>query len=74
MPRAGTATADTDFTPRTNFLVTIPAGQTTANVVIEVVADDDIEQNEEFGVTITNAQIGGATDPNVTIAEANAID
>jgi hypothetical protein len=69
---AGTAEAGADFTPRTNFLVTIPAGQTTANVVIEVVADDDIETNEEFGVTITDAEIDGAADPSVTIAQANA--
>ncbi|RIK82793.1 MAG: hypothetical protein DCC68_05345 [Planctomycetota bacterium] len=69
----GSATAAVgDYTPLTDFLVTIPAGQTTANVIVEVDADADIEVDEQFGLTITDARIGGATSPSVTIGQANA--
>lgn len=68
----GTASAGSDYTAQTNATVTIPAGQTTANITIPVVADSAIEQDETFGVTISNALLGGVADPSVTIATATS--
>jgi hypothetical protein len=69
---AGTATAGSDFTALDNVLVTIPAGQTTVNVTVEIVADDDVEPNEEFGLVISEALLGGVANPGVTIGQATS--
>jgi hypothetical protein len=70
----GTATvAGTDYTAVTSQLVTIPAGQTMTTVTVNVTADSTVEPNENFTVTLSNAQIGGATDATrVTIGDATA--
>ncbi len=55
----GTATvADSDYTPRTNFLVTIPPGQTSATFLVDVTADTKREPNETFQVVL-GAVTGG---------------
>ncbi len=65
----GTATAaGGDYTALIDQTVTIPAGQTTVNVTVEVAADMDIEADETFTVVISDALLGGAADPRVTIA------
>lgn len=50
---AGTATAVTDFLAR-SANVTIPAGKTSAVVMIPIVGDATVEPNEVFAVKLTN--------------------
>jgi hypothetical protein len=58
----GTAVAGQDYTEKSGT-VSIPAGATTSTIHVNVVADDVVEQNEAFTMTLT------ATDPaNVTVA------
>ena len=54
----GTATtADSDYTPVVNGLLTIPAGITNGTLQVEVVGDVRWEHDENFSVVITSAAI-----------------
>ena len=55
---AGTATADTDFTPRSGDL-TFAIGATSAAISIPVVGDRDVEPNESLSIRLSAPQ--GAT-------------
>lgn len=69
----GTATATTDYAPATGTL-TIPAGQTTGTINLNVVADSVDEVDETFNVTLsapTNATITDGTGV-VTITDDDA--
>ncbi|MEX2188054.1 MAG: Calx-beta domain-containing protein [Pirellulales bacterium] len=58
----GTATAGTDYTALTNQTVTIAAGQTSAQVTVNVTADSTVESNETFTATLSNPLFGGVAD------------
>ena len=51
----GTATAGVDFTVPTNLTVTIPAGQTSADIVLGVIGDTLDENDEKLNLTLTGA-------------------
>jgi hypothetical protein len=68
----GSATAGTDYTALVNQVITIPAGQTTATASIPITRDSDVEGDETLTVTLTDPQLGGATDPNITLGTATA--
>jgi len=52
----GTATADdNDFLPKTNQTITIPPGQTSAQLSVSVVADTVLEPDEQFSLNITSS-------------------
>ena len=62
--RDGTALADDDYRLTRNVLVTIPAGQTSATVSIDVGGDSFKEADETFTVELsspTNASLGAKT-------------
>jgi len=64
----GTATGGADFTPIIGQLVNIPAGDTTATVIIDVLGDDDGEADETFNVVMsgpTNANLAAGQDTTV---------
>ena len=54
-----------DFEERTDAGSEIASGSTTGTITIPILADDDIEENETFTVTIT--PVSGATGGDVTI-------
>jgi hypothetical protein len=58
----GSATAGTDFVGATNATVVIPAGQTSADIVVDVVDDSVFELAEAFTVEVSSAvyDAGGA--------------
>jgi len=52
----GTATTDdNDFLPKTNQTITIPPGQTSAQLSVSVVADTVFEPDEQFSLNITSS-------------------
>lgn len=61
----GTATAGQDYTAQSG-VVTIPAGQTTANITVSVAGDMAVEADETFVVNLT-------APTNATLARAQAI-
>ncbi len=70
----GTATAGVDFTVPTNLTVTIPAGQTSADIVLDVLGDTLDENDEKLNVTLTgatNAQFATGAE-EVTITDDDA--
>jgi predicted extracellular nuclease len=50
----GTAIPDVDYVSRSGFTQTIPAGQTSVNVPININGDTDVEGNETFVVNLGN--------------------
>src|SRR6185295_149196 len=64
----GSATAGTDFNGALTGSVTIPAGQTTFIVPVNVVKDSGIEGNETFGIVLT-----GATNATISNGTATAV-
>ncbi|MEZ4733536.1 MAG: FG-GAP-like repeat-containing protein [Caldilineaceae bacterium] len=50
----GTATAPADYSALTNLLVTIPPGQTSTTVVVQLVDDDGKEESEQFTVVLSD--------------------
>ena len=56
----GTATAGEDYTAK-NGEVTIPSGNATATIDIEINGDTKSEANETFTITLSNPQGAGAT-------------
>lgn len=69
---AGTATAGADYTSVSNLLVTIPAGQTTANVTVTVASDVLDEADETLrlvGSSLTGPAIAGDLDATGTIVD-----
>ena len=60
---------DLDFTAATGTL-TIPAGQTSATISVEIIDDAIVEANEQFFVVLSNVQASGR---NVTIADDRGI-
>ena len=72
------ATSDIDFTlvPEDNKgTITIPAGETTGTITIEVLGDDEFEGVEQFIVTIadpTGAVISGETKKTIVITDNDA--
>ena len=83
-----TAGAGKDFLIPTNLSVTIPAGQTSANISIDVLGDTTDENDETFNVVLTsatNALLGAATTaigtiknddiaPTLTLADVTVIE
>ncbi|MBL9122456.1 MAG: hypothetical protein JNG90_02410 [Planctomycetaceae bacterium] len=73
----GTATAeDGDYTPVTDGTVTIPAGQTTATIAIQILGDTDIEGNETFTVELSepeNATLGETDTATGTINDDDVL-
>jgi VCBS repeat-containing protein len=61
---SGSATSGTDYTGVLTGIVTIPAGQTSFIVPVEIVQDSNLEQNENFSIQLTSAT-------NATINPAN---
>lgn len=59
------ATADSDYTAVADAVVTFAPGETTKNVVVDVIGDATIESNETFSLTL-------ATPNNVTIDDGAA--
>ena len=51
----GTATSGVDYTAPANLTVTIPAGQSSANIVLGVIGDTLDENDEAVNVTLTGA-------------------
>jgi len=71
----GTASSGTDFTPLSGS-VTIPSGQTTADISVAVLDEHVVEPNETVSITLTGFNAG---DPEVTLgasltASANIAD
>ena len=68
----GSAAAGSDFTGASG-LVTIPAGQTTANITIPITNDNATEPNENFSVKLSspsaNCVLGSPSSETVTIAD-----
>jgi hypothetical protein len=54
-------------------VVTIPAGQTTATIMIALMDDSVIENTEEFTLTLINPSMGNV-DPNAGSATAMILD
>ncbi len=52
----GTATEGVDYTVPTNLTVTIPAGQTSADILLEVAGDTLFENDETVNVTLTGVK------------------
>lgn len=61
----GTATAGTDYAALSDAVVTIPAGQTTADVEVPVTGDTTAEPNETLTVTLS-APTGATLDTDTT--------
>jgi CSLREA domain-containing protein len=59
----GTALAGFDYTAATNASGTIPAGETSANIVIPIMNDDGFEETETFNVSLTSVVNATAADP-----------
>jgi CSLREA domain-containing protein len=59
----GSALAGYDYTAATNASGTIPAGQTSANVVIPITNDNGFEETETFNVNISDIINANASDP-----------
>ena len=57
----GSAVAGADFTGVTNGTVTIPAGSTSANIVITVLNDAVFETPEAFSVVLSNAELADSS-------------
>src|SRR5690606_20069978 len=72
MTSDGTATADDDYVPQTGT-VTIAAGETTAQITIDILGDTLPELNETFDVTFSSPLIsGGSAASTVTIFDDEA--
>jgi hypothetical protein len=73
---AGTAVANTDFTPLTNFVVTFDPGQTTKMVDIPIFKRNGVQADKTFSVSITavsaGATVGFVGTSNVTLTESEA--
>ena len=68
----GTATPG-DYTPRTNVLVTLPAGRTVVGFPVWINGDTTFETDETFTATLSDPRLGGTADPRaVTIGAATA--
>lgn len=66
-------TADgTDFTALTDATVTIPAGQSSATASVILNDDDLVEATENFTITISDPQLNGASNADVTLGNATA--
>ncbi|MBE9032255.1 DUF4347 domain-containing protein, partial [filamentous cyanobacterium LEGE 11480] len=59
----GTAIAGEDYTAVTNQTVTIAAGDTTADVVVNAIGDDVFEADETFAVNLVNVSANATLDP-----------
>ncbi|MGB3192714.1 MAG: Ig-like domain-containing protein [Limnoraphis sp.] len=57
-PNQPTATAGEDYTPITEGSFTIPAGETEVTVNVETLADNEIEENEQFRVMLSDPSRG----------------
>jgi len=62
----GDATAGSDYTSITNQQATITSGNTSTTVNITVDDDGDVEDDEDFSVTLTNPIAGVSLGPNDT--------
>ena len=49
-----TATAPTDYSALSNFLVTFPPGQITAQITVQLVNDSNKEADEQFFLSLTS--------------------
>ncbi len=56
-----------DFLGATSGTLVIPAGQTSANIVIQVGTDNVVERNEEFEITISNASGANTIDRKTAV-------
>jgi Calx-beta domain len=68
----GTATSGTDYTALTGS-ITIPAGSTTATIVIPVINDAIVEANETVIVTLNTVTSGASTTIGTPAAATNTI-
>jgi hypothetical protein len=68
----GTATAGSDFVGVTNGQVTIPAGSTSATVLINVLADDLPEPAESFTLQV-NSAVGATSGTALSISDSTAV-
>jgi T1SS-143 domain-containing protein len=74
--QGGTATAFVDFTEGDGQLthtVTIPAGETTMIVPVQIVQDSAIENNETFSIVLNNA-VGATVNPEASSATVTILD
>ncbi|RYD96111.1 MAG: hypothetical protein EOP54_14500, partial [Sphingobacteriales bacterium] len=60
-------TSNADFIGQTSGVLTIPAGQTSGNIVIEIATDNIVERAEEFQLTISNVSGANTIDRAVAI-------
>lgn len=65
--QGGSATASSDYTPRTNFEVVIPAGQTETALTVDTIDDALDEPDETVSVSINGATGAGAGSPTSAI-------
>lgn len=74
---AGTATEDVDYRRTTPNPVSIPAGQTTGSLQVDILDDALVEPNETFGVRLTSTsagtQLGEFLTRTVTILENDVV-
>jgi hypothetical protein len=68
----GTAVAGSDFVGVTNGQVTIPAGSTSATVLINVLADDLPELSESFTLKL-NSAVGAASGTALSISDNTGV-